>query len=319
MLSSLWYNYFEVKLMTKYVFHKQKLSDKFGVGLVKFAFKFKAARERYNFKFKVVFTNTLSNDYSYGKNIDYQFIDINGTKTETIYFKNKENKFALIQLHGGAYVSGYNDTYRKVAKKYLKSNENLKIFSLCYSLAPEYPYPKALEEAIDLYQYILKEGFKPNNIIIAGDSAGGGLTLALGLALKDKSIPLPKAMITMSPWTDFAAEGESYEKNKDKDPFFGKGTAPLAKTDYAPETEFKNPYVSPKYGNFTDFCDLLMFVGGHELIESDTLDLAEKAKNATVHDFEGMFHVFPLGFNKMASSRSAWRIIYEFINEKLEC
>ena len=303
--------------MARYIFHKQKLSDKFGVGLVKFAFKFKAARERINFKFKLAFTNTLSKNYSYGKNITYDIIDINGTKTETIYYLNQESQYALMQLHGGAYVSGYNDSYRKTAKKYLESNQNLRVFSLCYSLAPKHPFPKALEEAIDLYNYLLDNGYRPENIIIAGDSAGGGLTLALGLALKDKNIPLPKAMITMSAWTDFAAEGTSYEKNKFKDPFFGVGTTPLPKKDYTGDNDFRHPYISPKYGDFTDFCDLLMFVGGHELIESDTLDLAGKVDNATVHDYDGMFHVFPLGFNKMASSRSAWRIIDEFINNQI--
>ncbi|MDT8336561.1 MAG: alpha/beta hydrolase [Candidatus Izemoplasmatales bacterium] len=139
---------------------------------------------------------------------------------ETVFYKNEEQKYALIQLHGGAYVSGYNDTYRKVAKKYLKSNRNLKVFSLCYSLAPENPFPKALEESIALYQYLLLNGYKPENIIVAGDSAGDGLTLALGLALKDKQIELPKAMITMSAWTDLADEGISYQKNLYKDPFF---------------------------------------------------------------------------------------------------
>ncbi|MFA7075313.1 MAG: alpha/beta hydrolase [Candidatus Izemoplasmatales bacterium] len=303
--------------MAQYFFHKQKLSDRFGVSLVRFAFKFKAARERYNFKFKFAFTNTLSKKYSYGRKIDYKFIDIDGTKTETIFFKNEKSKYAIIQLHGGAYVYGYNDSYRKTAKRYLKTNRQIQVYSLCYSLAPEHPFPKALEEAIDLYKYLLNEGYSSDQIIIAGDSAGGGLALALGLAIKDRSISMPKAIITMSAWTDFLADGESYEKNKEKDPFFGKGTTPLPKEAYASKQDFRNPYVSPKYGDYSSFSDLLMFVGSHELIESDTLDLANKIENAEIHNYEGMFHVFPLGFNKMASSRSAWRVIDEFINKQI--
>ena len=304
--------------MARYVFHEQKLSDKFGVSLVRFAFKFKAAKERYNFKFKFVFTNTLSIKYSYGRKIDYKFIDVEGTKTESIFYVDELPKYALIQLHGGAYVSGYNDTYRKVAKKYLKINRNLRVYSLCYSLAPKHPFPKALEESVALYKYLLNEGYEPKNIIIAGDSAGGGLSLALALRLKDLSIPLPKAIITMSAWTDFLAKGESYEKNKHKDPFFGKGTIPLDKEAYAKEEEFANPYVSPMYGDYQNFSDLLMFIGGDELVESDTMDLGKKVDNAIVHNFSGMFHVFPLGFNKMASSKEAWKIIKEFINKQLE-
>jgi len=304
--------------MGEYVFHEQKISDKFGVGLVRFAFRFKAARERYNFKFKYFFTNTLSKKYSYGKDISYNIIEVDGAKTEVISYSNEKPSHAILHLHGGAYVSGYNDTYRKVAKKYLKANRRLKIFSLMYSLAPDNPFPKALEESISLYKKILDEGFLPENIIFVGDSAGGGLSLALGLALKDKGFSLPKAMITMSPWTDLADEGESHIKNKEKDPFFGKGTVPLDKKAYAGEHDLHNPYISPKYGEYNSFSDLLMFVGSHEVIESDTLAVGKKVKNSIIHEFEGMFHVFPFGFNKMASSREAWRIIYKFINDIIE-
>lgn len=302
--------------MARIIFHKQKPSDKLGVCLVRFAFRFKAARERYNFKFKYFFTNTLSKNYRYGRKITYSFIDVGGAKSETVYYADQKPEFALIHLHGGAYVSGYNDSYRKVAKKYLMTNKKLKIYSLCYSLAPENPFPIALHEAVELYKHLLGSGFSEKKIIVAGDSAGGGLALALGQILKDKKIVLPKAIITMSAWTDFAEEGESYIKNKEKDPFFGKGTVPLDKEAYAQGHDYRNPYISPKYGCYDDFSDLLMFVGSHELIESDTIDLASKVENAIVHNFEGMFHVFPLGLRKMASSRAAWRIIDDFINKQ---
>jgi len=303
--------------MSKYYYHKQKCSDKFGVSLVRFGFKFKAARERYNFKFRYIFTNTLSDNYKYSKDIDFQTISVGDASVETINYKNQEIKYALIHLHGGAYVSGYNDTYRKVAKKYLGSNHNLKVYSLDYSLAPIHPFPKALNETIDLYRYLLEIGFSSQNVIIAGDSAGGGLSLALGLALKDQKIDLPKAMVVMSPWTDLAETGRSYRENKDKDPFFGKGTLPLDKVAYAGDNSLKHPYISPKYGNFTNFSNLLMIVGSDELILSDTLDIGLELPNAIIHSFEGMFHVFPLGFNKMASSRTAWKIIYKYINQQL--
>ncbi|MFA7561456.1 MAG: alpha/beta hydrolase [Candidatus Izemoplasmatales bacterium] len=303
--------------MARIIHHKQKLSDKFGVGLVKFAFRFKAARERYNFKFKFIFTNQLSKDYSFGKKIEKSVLNVNGIKTEVIKYKNETPKFALIQLHGGAYVSGLNDSYRRVAKRYLKINPNLEIYSLCYSLAPEHPFPKALEESIDLYKHLLKNKYDNNHIFIVGDSAGGGLALATVLALKDKMIPLPRSIITMSAWTDLAGEGESHTKNVDCDPFFGKGTIPLDKEAYAQDNDLHHPYISPKYGDFEGFPDTLMFVGGNELIESDTLDVGNKITNAIVHDFEGMFHVFPFGLNKMASSRKSWEIIDEFINKQI--
>ena len=113
--------------MARIIYHKQKLSDKFGVSLVRFAFKFKAAKERYNFRFKYIFTNQLSENYNFGKNIEKSVLDINGIKTEVIKRRNETPKFALIQLHGGAYVSGLNDSYRRVAKRYLKIHPKLEV------------------------------------------------------------------------------------------------------------------------------------------------------------------------------------------------
>lgn len=307
--------------MLIYKSYDQKPSDKFGVRLVKQAQKLDFIKERREVNIKPIYTSGLSEKYHYPKNIDFKKLNFDSYEVETIERKEQETKYALIQLHGGAYVSGFNDTYRKVAYTYLKCHENLKVFSLLYSLAPEKPFPNALNEAVDLYKYVLSLGFDSNNIVIAGDSAGGGLAIAMTLCLRDQKIPLPKALITMSAWTNLAMDGESNEKNKKVDPMFGEGSKPLDVHAYVQDNDVKNPYISPKYGNYDVFTNMLMFVGGSEIIESDTLDVAEKAKNTNevqVHDFRGMFHVFPFGFNIMESSRKAWKIIKDYLNEKLK-
>lgn len=306
--------------MLDYKEYNQSISDRFGVCLMKFANRFEVIRERTNINLKAFYTNKLSENYRYHRSILYQQFDIDGLAVEAIQRKNEEAKYVLIQLHGGAYVLGFNDTYRKVAQKYLSLVHQLKVFSLRYSLAPKHPFPTALHESVKLYQYILNQGFAPENIIIAGDSAGGGLTIATALYLRDHQLPLPKAIVTMSAWTNLAMDGESHQTNKHCDPMFGVGSIPLDVKAYTNGQDVRHPYISPKYANFHDFPEMLMFVGGNELIESDTMDVAEKAQHhtkVTVRKHLGMFHVYPLGFNKMKSSREAWRIIEKYLNDQL--
>jgi acetyl esterase/lipase len=300
--------------------YEQKPSDKLAVKLIKKAQRISFVRNREDFNIKFIYSAGLSKNYHYPRDIIHEIIDLEGLKVECISTSKDQLKFALVHLHGGAYVNGFNDTYRKVARKYLRCKENFKVFSARYSLAPEKPFPHAFNEAIYLYKHLLKIGYKPENIMLAGDSAGGGLALAVALYLRDNSIALPKAIITISAWTNLGMDGESHERNKYVDPMFGVGSVPLDVKAYTQDSDLRNPYISPKYGDFTEFTDLCMFVGGNEIIESDTLDIAAKAKATNevyVHDFLGMFHAFPFGFNMMASSKKAWKIIKDYINDKL--
>ncbi|XMB72851.1 alpha/beta hydrolase fold domain-containing protein [Mycoplasmatota bacterium WC30] len=306
--------------MLKYKNYNQKLSDKFGVSLMRFGTRFDTVKYRKNFNLKFLYSSKLSDNYRFPKGIIGETLNLEGLTVECISRKSEETKFALIQLHGGAYVLDFNDTYRKSAEKYLSMKSNLKVFSPIYSLAPKHPYPQALNEAVRVYKYLITNGYKPKNIILAGDSAGGGLAIATTLYLRDNSIPLPRAIITMSAWTNLAMNGKSHEENKHVDPLFGEGTQPLNIKAYTKRHSVLDPYISPRYGDFSKFTDMLMFVGGDEIIESDTLDVAELAKEnneVIVYNFLGMFHAFPFGFNKMSSSRKAWKIVKEYMNEKL--
>jgi len=299
--------------------HSQKRSDKVGVWLIKRASLISNVREHGVVDFKGLYTSTLSPNYKYPLSVIDEEINLDGLIVESISRKPTK-KYTLIHLHGGAYVLDYNDTYRKVALRYLDSDDDLTVYSPRYSLAPKHPFPAALEETVRLYMHLLDIGHKPEDILMAGDSAGGGLAIATTLYLRDHNIPLPKALIVMSPWTNLAMNGESHEKNWLVDPLFGEGTKPLNIKAYVRRGSVLNPYVSPKYGDFSKFTDLLMFVGGDELILSDTIDVAEAAKQnneVIVHNFIGMFHVFPLAFDKMHSSREAWKIVREYIIKKL--
>nr|MCR5203156.1 alpha/beta hydrolase [Lachnospiraceae bacterium] len=170
------------------------------------------------------------------------------------------------------------------------------------------------------YNYILDMGISPENIIIAGDSAGGGLSLALTLYLKDHDMPLPAAVITMSAWTDLTKSGSSYDDNYETDPLFGNTRESLVYSeDYYKNTTPDNPYVSPKFGDFTGFPPVLMQVGEMEMLLSDTTDVAKKMEDTGVkvksHIYPGMFHVFQLGLNLFPEEKEAWNEIEEYINE----
>jgi len=296
--------------MGKHFLHKH---DLFGVQLVKLGFIIKKTLSKLNITDR--FYEGNSKHYHYPKKVLWNIQTMQGIKVETLQYKNQNPKHCLLQLHGGAYLYDFNDNYRDMAHKYIKIHPEFKVVSPYYSLAPKYPFPKALNEVFSIYKKLLEE-YEAENIIFTGDSAGGGLVLALAYEIKDQGLPLPKAIITMSAWTDFAAEGDSYKYNMHKDIFFRVGDTKLDKLAYAGNYSYKHDKVSPKYGDYNKLPNLLMFVGGDELIKSDTLAIGLKHPNAIVHEFARMFHVFPLGFKVMSSSRKAWEIIEEYLNKQ---
>ncbi|MDP3129752.1 MAG: alpha/beta hydrolase fold domain-containing protein, partial [Bacillota bacterium] len=159
--------------------------------------------------------------------------------------------------------------------------------------------------------------------IVVGDSAGGGLALALGLWLRAQKIALPKAIITMSAWTDLAQEGESYLRNFTLDPLLGAGTNPLDVRAYAGTHDLHEPTISPAYGTFNGFPPMMMHVGSFELLESDTLTVARKASevgvDVSVSIYRGMFHVFQLAFDLIPEAAKAWTEIGDFIQGQFGC
>ena len=230
-----------------------------------------------------------------------------------------ENREVILQLHGGGYIGKIRNAYRDFAVLYAKMPGKRAVLSVDYRVAPENPYPAALEDACAAYEWLLEMGCASDKIVVAGDSAGGGLALALCLYLKDKKKPLPKKLVLMSPWTDLAATGDSYETNFEKDPLFGNTTDSMIYNNaYYGDNDPKLPYISPLYGDYEGLPPMLFQVGGAEMLLSDSVRAAKKAKAAgcevhlTVYD--EMFHVFQLGMKMMKESRNAWKEIEEFLN-----
>lgn len=231
--------------------------------------------------------------------------------------ENPRNDRVILQLHGGGYMAKVRNSHYVFAGLYNEVSGGCPVLTPDYRVAPENPYPAALEDALSAYNWLLDRGYSGENIILAGDSAGGGLAMALTMYLRDHNMPLPGGIIAMSPWTDLTASGESYEYNYKKDPLFGNTRESLIYlNDYAGDRDPKECYISPLFGDFTDFPPMLIQVGSDEMLLSDSIEAAFKAKEQGVKVrltvYEGMFHVFQHGDLYIPEAKKAWMEIKKF-------
>lgn len=184
--------------------------------------------------------------------------------------KDERRQGVILYLHGGGYACGDLD-YAKGYGATLAVRCGVRVFCPAYRLAPESPFPAALEDALESYQYLLKKGYDPKQIALCGESAGGGLIYALCLKLKEENLPLPGGLISMSPWTDLTSSGESYETNRDVDPNMTVEHLQFYTRCYTEDP--KNPLASPIFGNLEGLPPSLIFVGGDEIMLSDAADM----------------------------------------------
>ncbi|MEY8353095.1 alpha/beta hydrolase [Lachnospiraceae bacterium 54-53] len=262
--------------------------------------------------------NTVEPAWACPAGYEYEIIELGHLKMEYLRPAGVVTGRVILQLHGGGYIGPMKNIYRRFAVRYSRFSYGGDVLTLDYRVAPENPYPAALEDAAAAYEWLLKEKkYDPEHIVVAGDSAGGGLGLALGLYLKDHGIALPGGFITMSAWTDLTNSGESYVSNYEIDPLFGNSTHNmLYHSDYIGSGDPTDPYISPLFGEFEGFPPVLLQVGSYEVLLSDTLAVAEKLKQAGVKRrlsvYEGMFHVFQMGLDLIPESREAWEEVEAF-------
>lgn len=228
------------------------------------------------------------------------------------------NHTILLQLHGGGYIGRLRNVHRNMAKYYVESGQLAAVLTPDYRVAPNHPYPAALEDALSSFNWLIEQGYTENQIIIGGDSAGGGLAMALCMYLKAHGRKLPKAIIAMSPWTDMTASGESYQFNFEKDPLFGNTTdSVLFNRDYVGDESEEKPYVSPLFGDFHGFPPMLIQAGSYEMLLSDSIAVAQKATESGVavelQIYEGMFHDFQMAGQMIPESKDAWSAVGRFI------
>ncbi|WP_442321430.1 alpha/beta hydrolase [Cernens ardua] len=254
---------------------------------------------------------------------DIHFTEVNegGVKGEWSQGKNVRKGAVLYYLHGGGFSMGSVKAWRAVSAV-IGNTANLKTFSLSYRLAPEHPFPAQLNDAVAGYKWLLGQGYKPENIIIAGDSAGGGLALSTVLRLKALHIGVPAGIYLLSPWTDMTLSGESMSHPLEYDPFNQKSDNAVNRQLYIGNRNPRDPYISPLFADFTGFPPILTQVGGNEAYLDDSLRMARRAMRqgvqVDVETWPNVFHVWQGWAPYLPSAREALADAAVFINQVLD-
>lgn len=256
--------------------------------------------------------------YHYPEHIVVEQYHMDQFDMELLSWRYSNSPWIILQLHGGGYINALKNQYRTMAGLYSEVGKGAKVLTIDYRVAPEHPFPAALEDAYSAYEWLLEQGYEERNIVVAGDSAGGGLAMALCHYLKAQGKALPAGIIAMSPWTDLTASGASYKEKFDVDPVFGGSyDSMIYDSPYIGTDNPTNPYISPLFGSFEGFPPMLIQVGTSEMLLSDSELVAQKAKDAGVlvrlSEYSGMFHVFQMAGKMMKESRKAWVEIGTFL------
>ncbi|MGI6225628.1 MAG: alpha/beta hydrolase [Peptococcales bacterium] len=254
------------------------------------------------------------------EDIKISHVNIDKLHAEWILLSEEASKDkVMLYFHGGGYVSGSCNTHRAVTAKFVKGS-GIGALLFEYRLAPEDPYPAALEDALKAYKWLLDRGTSPSKIVFVGDSAGGGLCLATLLLLRDRGLPLPVAAVAISPVTDLKCTGETYI-TKVKECLSPVGMAQAIAKHYAGDKDPGLPYISPLYGDLQELPPLLIYAGEDETLCDDAVRFAEKAKNAgvdiTLRVGERMFHCYPAMAPLFPEATKALKEICLFVREQI--
>ncbi len=188
----------------------------------------------------------------------------------------------VLYLHGGGYIAGSPETHRSLVGSLVQRIQG-SAYVPVYRLAPEHPYPAALIDARRAYDYLVEDrGIAPSRIVLAGDSAGGGLIMSLALSLRDEARPLPAAIVAFSPWTDLALTGRSLDENTERCAMFAGDTIRRASVFYVGASDPTHPYLSPLYGDFRGLPPMLVHASLDEVLRDDAVRVAARARDAGV-------------------------------------
>jgi acetyl esterase/lipase len=252
--------------------------------------------------------------------VHFKDIDIDDIPAIYVEPEISLNDRMLLYLHGGGYVFGSMKSHRKLVGHLAKS-VGCRAIIPGYRLAPEHPFPAAVEDAIKAYKWLLDQGLEPQHIAIAGDSAGGGMCLACIWDLLSKGYPLPSSIVLISPWTDLALTGDSISTCDSVDPIQGRPDLQQCADLYLASQDARSPLASPLYADFKRFPPIYIQVGEHETLRDDSIRLADMAKAAgnEVHldVFPEMFHDFQLAVGNMLEANDAVERISKWLREQL--
>jgi phosphinothricin tripeptide acetyl hydrolase len=225
----------------------------------------------------------------------------------------------VLYLHGGGYVIGSPRSHRHLAAA-IAAAAGASALLLDYRLAPEHPFPAAVEDATAAYRWLLEQAVAPARVVIAGDSAGGGLTVATLLALREAGVPLPAAAVCISPWVDLTCGGASYRTKAEADPIVRRAGVEQMAQAYLGPTPPRTPLASPLFADLRGLPPLLIHVGSDEVLLDDAAQLAERARaagvEATLEVYERMIHVWHWFLPMLAEAETAVEAIGRFVRAR---
>jgi len=225
---------------------------------------------------------------------------------------------AILYLHGGGYVMGSPHTHRALAGEIARA-ARAAVLLVDYRLAPESPFPAAVEDGVASLRWLLAQDFAPRHLAIAGDSAGGGLTVATLVSARDQRLPMPGAAVCISPWSDLTCSNESYKTRADADPMVTADIGNMANL-YLQGADPKNPLASPNFANLRSLPPLLIHVGRDEVLLDDSIKLDQKATadgvDSTLEIWEDMIHVWHAFHPMLPEGKQAIARVGSFLRER---
>jgi epsilon-lactone hydrolase len=226
----------------------------------------------------------------------------------------------VLYLHGGSFLVGFPGLYRDLTWR-IATLAKARVTCIDYRLAPEHPFPAALDDCVAAYRGLLHEGADPRQVALMGDSAGGGLVFATLLRLRDEGTPLPAAAVAVSPWTDLALSGRSFVENAAIDPMIPVERAAEAVTLYLAGADPRHPYASPLYGDVAGLPAALIMVGGDDVLRDDSVRMADKLSAAgcevELEIWPRMWHVWHMLARVMPEARAAVERTARFVAERI--
>ena len=243
-------------------------------------------------------------------------VNAGGVKSEWVTAPGADAGRAVLYLHGGGYVIGSINTHRDLASRISRAAK-ARVLLIDYRLAPEHPFPAAVEDSVAAYRWMLAQGLKPSRIAVAGDSAGGGLTVATLVAIRDAKLAIPAAGVCLSPWIDLEGVGDSMKSKASVDPMVQKEALLEMAKHYLKGQDARSPLAAPLYADLAGLPPLLVQVGTAETLLDDSTRLAERARKAgvkvTLEPWENMIHVFQVFAPMLDEAQQAIDKIGEFV------
>jgi len=253
------------------------------------------------------------------KSVVIDRIDVEGLTLDRVAHDSARADCLCLYFHGGGYVLPGSDGHVALAAK-LSELASMTVYLVDYSLGPEAPFPGAVDDALKAYQYLINQGFTANQIIVGGDSAGGGLAAATMLNLKNQGMPQPAAAILLSPWLDLSLSGSSVKANEEKDVMLSESVLASWASAYLQQRDPLAPLASPIYGDLSGLAPMLVHVGSTEILRSDSEDfvdrIIEQGGSAVLKIWDQVPHVFQVLGSRLPEAKASIALLAEYCRQQ---